>query len=110
MPSYELYVESADLGAIQADLAALGVLELGEVEILEEEAEREGTAATIIVILGIIGGAFEAASKIYEWQEKRRQAQAGSARIEKVMIIRDNGDRLLLQDASIEQIQKLLDS
>lgn len=106
---FELYLERADPQAAQADLEALGVLELGEREILGESTEREGTAATIITVLGIIGGAFEAASKIYEWQEKRRQAQGETARIEKVMIVRPNGDRLLLQNASIEQIQKILD-
>ena len=77
-----------------------------------DEVEREGTLATIATIVGITAGTLTIAEKLYQWNQKYQkslQNPAGS-KIEKVLIVAPNGNRLLLKDASVEQIQEILDN
>jgi hypothetical protein len=76
-----------------------------------EEVEREGTLATIATIVGITAGTMAIAEKLYQWGQKYQKSrqESGGTRIEKVLIVAPNGRRLLLQDATLEQIQKILE-
>jgi hypothetical protein len=79
----------------------------GSYEILEE-TEKEGTLATIATIIGIVSGTIAIAEKLYELKPKKFPSPE-PAKIERVLLVGKNGDRLLLKDASIEQIKRLLD-
>lgn len=76
-----------------------------------EETEREGTLATIATIVGIVSGTITIAKEIYEWYQKygKSQGTQTTPRIDKVLIVGAKGRRLLLKDATVEQIQKILE-
>lgn len=75
----------------------------------ETDAQREGTLAVIATIVGIVGGSLAIAEQIRKWYQEYRQGKSGKA-LEKVVIVSSNGDRLILENASVEQIQKILES
>ena len=72
------------------------------------EAEKEGTLVTIGVIVGIIGGTMAAAEQIRKWYKEYKQGKSGK-KIYKVLLVGKNGQRLLLENATIEQIKQMLD-
>jgi len=76
-----------------------------------EETEREGTLATIATIVSIVSGTITIAKEIYEWHQKYSKSQKTKTtpRIEKVLIVGAKGRRLLLKDATVEQIQEILE-
>ncbi|MEW5857108.1 MAG: hypothetical protein AB1861_06955 [Cyanobacteriota bacterium] len=74
----------------------------------EGEAEREGTLATIGVIVGIVGGAIAIAEQIRKWYQQYKQGKSGK-KIDKVLLVSRSGKRLLLENATIEQIKEILD-
>ncbi len=72
----------------------------------------ETLIAIIATIAGIISGSITIASKIYSSHQKYHQEKSnndGDARIEKVLIVSPSGRRLLLKDATIEQIKEILE-
>jgi hypothetical protein len=75
-----------------------------------EEIEREGTLATIAMIVGIFSGTLTIAQNIYKWNEKYQKSlqSAHGARIERVLIVTNDNRRLLLKDATLEQIKEIL--
>jgi hypothetical protein len=50
--------------------------------------------------------------KLYQWKEKYQKSRQDpkGARIEKVLIVTDDNLRLLLKDASLDQIKEILES
>lgn len=76
-----------------------------------EEAEREGTLATIVAIVSIVSGTITIAKEIYEWYQKysKSQGRQTTPRIDKVLIVGAKGRRLLLKNATVEQIQEILE-
>jgi hypothetical protein len=74
----------------------------------EEEAEREGMISTIAAIVAIVGGTLAIAEQIRKWYQEYKRGKSGK-KIEKVLIVSRTGRRLLLEDATIEQIQKILE-
>lgn len=77
-----------------------------------EEVEREGTLATIATIVGIVSGTLTVAESIHKWKEKYQKSlhDPTGARIEKVLIVTDDNRRLLLKDATVEQIKEILEN
>ncbi len=96
-------------GAIEAteDLLALEGIE-GSYAV-DEEVQREGVIATIASIVGIVSGALAVAEQIRKWYQEYRAGKSGK-KIAKVLIVGRNGDRLLLENATIEQIRRVLES
>ncbi|MBE7383661.1 MAG: hypothetical protein F6J95_019855 [Leptolyngbya sp. SIO1E4] len=92
--------------AVQALLAIEGVS--GDY-VVEAETEREGTLAVIATLIGIVGGTLAIAEQIRSWYQEYRQGKSGKS-LKKVVIVGRNGDRLILENASVEQIQKILES
>ena len=78
----------------------------------EVENEKEATLATIATIVGITAGTLTIAEKLYQWNQKYQKSVQNpvGSKIEKVLIVAPNGNRLLLKDASVEQIQEILDN
>ncbi|MBD2200677.1 MULTISPECIES: hypothetical protein [Calothrix] len=108
-------IEIQGQDAIKATEELLGIEGLeGSYEKIEE-VEREGTLATIATIVGIVGGTLTIAESIHKWKEKYQKSlhdptDVSGARIEKVLIVTDDNRRLLLKDATVEQIKEILEN
>lgn len=104
----EILVEVQGMGAVEATQDLLTIPGVTGTWETETEAEREGTLVVIATIVGIVGGTLAIAEQIRKWYQEYRRSQSGK-KIEKVLIVGRNGRRLLLEDATIEQIQKILE-
>ncbi len=101
---------------IQGRDAVTATEELLRIEGLEgsyqtiDEVERGEPLTTIATIIGIGVGTLTIADKLYQWHQKYQKSLQAPAelRIEKVLIVAPNGRRLLLKDATLEQIQEIL--
>ena len=102
---------------IQGQDAVKATEELLSIEGLEGDYEtlsavkRGELLTTIATIVGIVGGTMAIAEKLYQWFQKYQKSSSEpvGARIEKVLIFSSNGRRLLLRDATIEQIKEILE-
>ncbi|MHC5763693.1 hypothetical protein [Nostoc sp.] len=76
-----------------------------------DEVEREGTVATIVTIVTIVSGTFAIAESLHKWKEKYQKSlhDPTGARIERVLIVTPDNHRLLLKNATVEQIQAILE-
>ena len=100
-------IEIQGQDAVQATEELLGIEGIDGSYETVDEIEREGTLATIATIMGITVGTMTIAEKLYRLKKKYFQNSTG-LRIEKVLIVAPNGNRLLLKDATLEQIQEIL--
>ena len=104
---------SAALDATEALLEIEGID--GVIEAIDgafaenEELEREPLLTTIASVVGIVSGALAVAEQIRKWYQEYRAGKSGK-KIVKVLIVGRKGDRLLLENATIEQIRKVLES
>ncbi len=71
--------------------------------------QRELALATIATIVGITAGTIAVAEQIRKWYNEWRKGKSGK-QIEKVVIISADGERLVLEDATPEDISKILES
>jgi len=95
----------------EAEVATQELLNLGVIEESYEtleEPRRAEALTTIATIVAIVGGTMTITEKLYNWYQKYKQQNSGKS-IEKAMIVTDDGRRLLLKDATVEQIKELLD-
>jgi len=104
----KIEIQGQDAVAATEELLAMEGVE-GSYQTVDE-VEREGTFATIAMIVAIAGGILNIGEKLYQWNQKYQKSLQGNTapRIEKVIIITDNGKRLLLKNATVEQIQEIL--
>ena len=96
-------------GAIEATEELLTLEGIEGSFTVDEEVRREGVIATIASIVGIVSGALAVAEQIRKWYQAYKDSKSGK-KIAKVLIVGRNGDRLLLENATIEQIRKVLES
>jgi len=75
-----------------------------------DEVEREPILTTIATFVGIASGILTIGESIYKWKEKYQNSlqDPNGIRIEKVMLVTKDNRRLLLKDATLEQIQEIL--
>ncbi|MBD2181691.1 hypothetical protein [Aerosakkonema funiforme] len=105
MSEVQITVEGEDSITATEELLAIPGIS-GKLE-TEGEASKEGTLATIATIVGLTVGVIEIAERIYKWYQKAKESRPGKtfdAKIES-----PNG-RLLLEDATIEEICEVLKS
>ena len=108
MADIQLEIEGS--GAVTATEELLQTSGLtGRWEPASEAPQREGILVTIATIVAITTGTLTIAEKIYQWYQTRRQA-APAETIDKVILIGRNGERILLKNASVEQIRRILDA
>ncbi|WP_413171168.1 hypothetical protein [Anabaena azotica] len=81
----------------------------GNYAIDSEEVKKEAVITTVATIVGLVGGAIAIAEQIRKWYLEYKQNQSGK-KIAKVLIVGRNGRRLLLENATIEQIRQILES
>ncbi|MFN6567034.1 hypothetical protein [Dendronalium sp. ChiSLP03b] len=107
MAEIRLAIEGENaVSATEALLAIPGIS--GNYRVSSEAPEREPVVATVASIVGIVGGAIAIAEQIRKWYKEYKQEQPGK-RIDKVLIVGRNGRRLLLEDATLEEIRQILD-
>ncbi len=108
MSDIELEIEGAGAVAATEELLQISGLD-GRWKPASEGPQREGTLATIATIVGITTGTITIAEKLYQWYQKRKKL-ADDLNIDKVLLIGRNGERILLKNASVEQIKRILDA
>ncbi len=106
MSNVMIEVQGSD--AIAATEGLLAIPDLTGTWETEGDTEREPVTTTIATIIGIVGGTLAIAEQIRKWYQEYKKGKAGK-KIEKVLIVGRNGRRLLLEGATIEQIQKILE-
>lgn len=104
----DILIEVQGTDAIAATEELMAIPEISGSWETEEEAEREGVITTIATIVAIVGGTLAIAEQIRKWYQEYKRGKSGK-KIEKVLIVSRTGRRLLLEDATIEQIQKILE-
>ncbi len=103
-------IEIQGRDAVVATEALLAIEGLdGSYQVLEEveRGEVNTTLVTIATIVAMTSGTLGIAEQLYQWKERYFQNPTGS-RIEKVLIVAPNGRRLLLKNATVEQIHEVL--
>ncbi|MDC0832175.1 hypothetical protein POG22_04010 [Geitlerinema sp. CS-897] len=105
-----MQLEIEGRGAVAATEELLAIEELEGSYEIPEEVEKAETLVTIATIVGIVSGTMTIAEKLYQWNKKYQNAQLNPTdpKIEKVMLVTPKG-RLLLKDASVEQIKEILE-
>ncbi|MEM9512027.1 MAG: hypothetical protein AAFY57_17605 [Cyanobacteria bacterium J06642_2] len=108
MDAIELEIEGS--GAVPATEALLQWAEVeGNWQAAGPETPR-GALATIATIVAITAGSLTIAEKIYGWYQRwRSQPDASEQHVDKVVVV-VKGKRLVLENATVAQIQKLLES
>ena len=106
MADVQLEIEGG--GAVPATEALLQIEGLSGTYETESEAQKEGILATIVIIVGLTASTLEIAEKLYTWYRRSRQ-QKPKPEIDKVLLIGRDGQKLVLENASIEQIKQILD-
>ncbi|WP_414624365.1 hypothetical protein [Calothrix sp. CCY 0018] len=110
MADIQVAIEGED--SVAATEALLSISGISGSYTIPEDTEREGiaiSAATIATIVGIVGGTMAIAEQIRKWYLEYKQHKSGK-KIAKVLIVGKNGERLLLEGATAEQIQRILSS
>ena len=108
-----MQIEIQGQDAVQATEELLSILMEkgleGSYEIFEEveQGDVNTTLATIAASVVIASGMVNVAEQIYQWKERYFQNPT-EPRIEKVLLVATNGNRLLLKNATVEQIQEIL--
>ncbi|MDB9348755.1 hypothetical protein [Nodularia spumigena] len=103
-------IEIQGRDAVQATEELLAIEGLEGSYQTTDEVERGEPLTTIATIVGIVGGTLAIAESLHKWKEKYQKSlpEATGARIEKVLIVTPNNHRLLLKDATLEQIKEIL--
>ncbi len=108
MAEIQLAIEGKDAIAVTEELLAIPGIS-GNYKVSSEAQEREPVVTTVATIVGIVGGTLAIAEQIRKWYQEYKVKQSGK-RIEKVLIVGRNGRRLLLEDATLEEIRQILES
>ena len=105
----EIKVAIEGTGAVTATENLFQIPGVSGTWVTDEESRKEGVLATIATIVAIAAGTLSIAEKLYEWHKKFQAPQA-EIKIEKVLLVSPSGKRILLQDATVEQIKEFLES
>lgn len=105
MTNIQIEIQGQDAVAAAEELFSISGLE-GNWE--AEEEISKGEPVTIATIIGVVGGGIAIAEQIRKWYKEYKNGKSGK-KIEKVLIVGRNGRRLLLENATVEQIKEILD-
>lgn len=108
MSGAQLEIQGMDAVLATEELLGLEGLE-GSWEPASSDTQRELTLATVATIVTISVGGIAIAEKLYGWIQKLKNSSS-SNQIDKVILIGRNGNRILLKNASVEQIKRILES
>lgn len=101
----QIVIEGENSQEAAAELLAIpGVA--GEVEI--GESKKADPLTTTVAIVTIIGITLEIAEQIRKWYQENRQYRAGKTF--DVLLIYDDGRRILFEDLTVEEINSIIDT
>ncbi|WP_373527465.1 hypothetical protein [Nostoc sp.] len=93
-----------------APVAAEALLEIPGISgSYEVPTQREGTLAAIATIIGIVGGVVTLAEQIRKWYQEWHKSHPGK-QFDVVIVDSDTGRRILLEEATVEEITEILQS
>lgn len=104
----EIQIEIQGKDSVLAAEELLAISGLSGIWQSVEEVEKEGIVTTIATIVGLVGGTIAIAEQIRKWHQGYKQGKS-SKKIEKVLLLGRNGKRLLLENATLEQIKQILE-
>ncbi|MCC5606322.1 hypothetical protein LC612_05850 [Nostoc sp. CHAB 5834] len=105
MAEIQIRIEGED-----APTAAEALLEIPGISgSYEVPTQREGTLAAIATIVGIVGGVAALAEQIRKWYQEWHKSHPGK-QFDVVILDPETGNRILLQEATIEEITEILKS
>ncbi|WP_053540541.1 hypothetical protein [Anabaena sp. WA102] len=108
MTEIKFAIEGEDaITATEELLAIEGIT--GNYTVNSEDVKKEAVITTVATIVGLVGGAIAIAEQIRKWYQEYQQNQSGK-KIAKVLIVGRNGRRLLLENATIDEIRQILES
>lgn len=107
MTTLQLEIEGD--GAVPATEDLLQIEGLSGTYEAETAVQREAALATIATIVAITAGTLTIAEKLYTWYQNYRRKQP-KPKLDKVLLIGRKGQKLVLENASVEQIKQILDS
>lgn len=105
MAEVQITVEGESADAATQELLAIPGISVNLES--EEKPSKEGVLATVATVVGITVGVVEISERIYKWYHKSKQSRSGKTF--DVMIESPDG-RLLLENATIEEICQVLKS
>jgi hypothetical protein len=108
MTKIKFAIEGEDAITATKELLAIEGI-TGNYTVNSEEIKKEAVITTVATIVGLVGGTLAIAEQIRKWYQEYKQQQSGK-KIAKVLIVGGNGRRLLLENATIEQIRQILAS
>lgn len=108
MANIQIEIQGSDAIAATEDLLQTPGIS-GNWTPANEDVQREGILVTIATIIAIATGTLTIAEKIYDWYQKARKSKP-SPTVQKAMLIGRNGNRILLENATVEQIRQILDA
>lgn len=108
MTEIKFSIEGEDAILATEELLAIEGI-TGNYAIDSEEVKKEAVITTVATIVGLVGGTLAIAEQIRKWYQEYKQKQSGK-KIAKVLIVGRNGRRLLLENATIDQIRQILES
>ncbi len=93
-----------------APAAAEALLEISGISgSYEVPTQKEGTLAAIATIIGIVGGVVTLAEQIRKWHQEWHKSHPGK-QFDVVILDPNTGSRILLEEATIEEITEILQS
>ncbi|MCF2145505.1 hypothetical protein IQ276_003355 [Desmonostoc muscorum LEGE 12446] len=105
MPQIQIGIEGED-----APTAAEALLEIPGISgSYEVQTQKEGTLAAIATVVGIVGGVAALAEQIRKWYQEWHKSHPGK-QFDVVILDPDTGNRILLEDATLEEITEILKS
>jgi hypothetical protein len=106
MAVIQLAIEGKDAESAARDLVTIGGIEGNWTT--DETEKKEGVVTAIATIVAIVGGTIAIAEQIRQWYQEYKQGKSGKT-VDKVLIV-CNGQRLLLENASVAQICQVLET
>lgn len=104
----DIQLEIEGQGSITASEALIKIEGLSGSYEVEEGDSKELALSTVASIVGITAGSMTIGKHLYNWYQNYHKGEQDS-RIEKVVLIDRKGKRVLMKNATLEQIQKVLE-
>jgi inorganic pyrophosphatase len=108
MADIQIEIQGQDAVAATEELFSTSGLSGDWKVAVEDKTKAEPVITTLATIVGVVGGSIAIAEQIRKWYKEYKQGKSGK-KIEKVLIQGRNGRRLLLENATLEQIKEILD-
>lgn len=108
MANIQIEIQGTDAIAATKELLSISDLSGDYQVVVEDKTRTEPIVTTIATIVGLVGGSIAIAEQIRKWYKEYKEGKSGK-KIEKVLIQGRNGRRLLIENATLEQIKQILD-